>query len=1253
MNTTQNDSVPPAAEDNSTSTDSAPKLENLRPHYAKSQARTLDALYQALDDPENHNIALSGIYGSGKSSVIDGLLHNKKTATYKNAHYGDQTRIISLSTIKPPTQDEPSKTKNNDDENEDGSANESISQLIQHSIVKQLIYSNEPEQAPRSQFARLHQPDPKKVKIEAFISGIALTILLLLLLPIATFLKQFDTPEPAIIGIYAVLAIACAVGLSLLCNSFIQKSHISMSLNNIETSFGDSSIKLGENSTYFDKLLDEIVYSFETNKNLNIIVFEDLDRFNESDIFNSLRELNSILNNAPTVTGTDHHRSIRFIYALRDSLFESDNRQQAAEAKKTDNDPSYMTFQPGTSRTKFFDIIIPIYPIVSSTTSFQEFDRLLYPEDESDNASSDAEKIPDAERRTAKTTKTKVRNVLKTTSKYLSDMRLLKAITDEYRMYKLPDTEKNNDNDKRLAMAIYHAVYSEDFESIPTGHSKLDNVYLCSRKIITEQMRITRDQISQAQDLLNRINDRGNNDDQALDADITSFLSAFDSSVQNTTVDKVREAISTLRKKESKLWNADFEYLLTDGENDRAPLPKDIVQRYHLTDDNTGESKKTYSLGEMIDIIYQQKPTSNPKLAKDLMAAGDIDKSYVIYVNKNTGENKKEIYAGKDKDGKEIKGTPNLANLTLFFRHVIDPGIADPFFDFYKNQKDKDAEATIFQLNEWENFDFTKEYLVNLSLFHYLLQRGYLDKAHQDHVDEPDKAEQMIRTASKHYDEIGNIFLPEIFSKYSDRIEPIINTLVQSPHLFDIILTSSDLSKSSSAKKGPDDQALRKDNERKLKLISIALKSVPENEQYTQTLELARFIISQDINEKADGTSAKTSQNKAVLDQDSVIKFYQSQDYNVASADSQLLQSGLFPITHKNLMIAADKLSNSQQGRSDLSLNHFRRIRMQNGEGQTYSIYRTILRNPLKYISDGLSTFDENNPSTDSLSLVLTSNQGTDLKEENEDRTDDFLAIVFDIQSKQGDAQEKWNTTYLNLLRRHAPADRLLSLDSFIDKWLEKYKQRLKAEASETESGNSASQEADSDSESSSDTILDVSTATTLQPLMNGMIDGKVFWFTYSNVNIYCSRFLSVLLREALKENADKTNKETDKEIELKSSEKPYKENGKVVMGPFDEREFDKHHFLYPGKKFDHRTAVLADFVKPLSTMLEENLKNRKAGNNTPESAPIESDSDNDPNDVHAVKTQVDKMLYTLIDLDGAMLDKVTKKMKDLKQAKS
>lgn len=68
--------------------------------------------------------------------------------------------------------------------------------------------------------------------------------------------------------------------------------------------------------SYFDKYLNEVLYLFE-NADTNVIVFEDMDRFNTIKIFERLREINTLAN---IQLKNENKKILRFFYLLRDDL---------------------------------------------------------------------------------------------------------------------------------------------------------------------------------------------------------------------------------------------------------------------------------------------------------------------------------------------------------------------------------------------------------------------------------------------------------------------------------------------------------------------------------------------------------------------------------------------------------------------------------------------------------------------------------------------------------------------------------------------------------------------------------------------------------------------------------------------------------------------------------------------------------------------------------------------------------------------
>ena len=114
-----------------------------------------------------------------------------------------------------------------------------------------------------------------------------------------------------------------------------------------EANINDNNI----DESVLDRDIKELVYLLRSSDS-KIVVFEDLDRYDNASIYTKLRELNFLLNKYVKVND-EKETPIRFIYMLKDSLFYSKNR------------------------TKFFDFILPIVPVVDSKTSENELIELL------------------------------------------------------------------------------------------------------------------------------------------------------------------------------------------------------------------------------------------------------------------------------------------------------------------------------------------------------------------------------------------------------------------------------------------------------------------------------------------------------------------------------------------------------------------------------------------------------------------------------------------------------------------------------------------------------------------------------------------------------------------------------------------------------------------------------------------------------------------------------------------------------------
>jgi hypothetical protein len=106
------------------------ELKSLAPEYVEARhVSYVRRLEGAVDGhPENRNIALSGPYGTGKSSILDAFESGRKTSTLR----------LAISTLAPEA---------------DGTSS-TLTNRIQKEILKQLIYSATPRTLSHSRFSR-------------------------------------------------------------------------------------------------------------------------------------------------------------------------------------------------------------------------------------------------------------------------------------------------------------------------------------------------------------------------------------------------------------------------------------------------------------------------------------------------------------------------------------------------------------------------------------------------------------------------------------------------------------------------------------------------------------------------------------------------------------------------------------------------------------------------------------------------------------------------------------------------------------------------------------------------------------------------------------------------------------------------------------------------------------------------------------------------------------------------------------------
>ncbi len=410
----------------------------------------VETLDWALNDERIKNIAITGPYGAGKSSIIASYLK-------KRPYIKKRSLNISLANF--------SKKKNDIVENKTENETKKFDEKdIQRSILKQLFYKTKPSKIPLSRYRKLYKPNAVKIFML-----LVLTFLLVLMISyifnyssfnrniglIDTAYKRLVSEKiPSILIILIVTVIVfLVIGVIIKLISYLY-SRFSISKINLG-SFAEASQDIG--SSIFDKNMDEIMYFFE-NTGYRIVFFEDLDRWDNSSIFLHLRELNSTLNRDELI-----REPIIFIYAIGDDFFNNDEE-----------------------RTKFFDFIIPVIPVMTSTNAGEFLiNKLKSYKDISDKFLYDV-------------------------SPYISNIRILDNICNEFRIYEpiiIRHQKLQLSREKLLALIIFKNLFPKDFVDLEKEKGIVKDAFDKKDEYIEQICKSIQADISADREKINEIND--------------------------------------------------------------------------------------------------------------------------------------------------------------------------------------------------------------------------------------------------------------------------------------------------------------------------------------------------------------------------------------------------------------------------------------------------------------------------------------------------------------------------------------------------------------------------------------------------------------------------------------------------------------------------------------------------------------------------------------------------------------------------
>ncbi|QIW62503.1 YobI family P-loop NTPase [Mycoplasmopsis gallinacea] len=537
-----------------------------------SFSKCKNALDHALNNDDITNIGIIGHYGAGKSSFIN--------------TYIKENNIKNVITISLPHFSSNDKTNNADKEiNELNNENR-----LEKQIINQILSQVEPKRIFLSKYSfKINKP-----RIQIFFYTI-LTISFIFSL-ILWFYKDYwnnlfhwqDTNNLIIL-----CAISFLIPISFFIFIFFKKKILKIS----KLSFKGAEAKINDleknDETIFDKDIREIVYLIANSKS-DIVIIEDLDRNNNVDIFVKLRELNFLINKYKenvfgrkrnfNLFSPQNKNVVKFIYLAKGSMFSSEEN------------------------VKFFDFIIPIIPVADFMSSSDKLRTLI----------DDGVK----------------EKTIFYLSEYISDMRILNNILNEFYIYKdilainTNDTKINNNSsnnietDKLITIIILKNLMPQSFELFFKREGIIYEIWKDlshnNEKVIEKISSINEDE--KIKDFLRMIVEN-----KYFDESFEYYVSTFYKQTQNRNnelfikhvkenpdklfktdikFEKVEEVIWRLRNKHFKtisILNIDILESLGDDEQDKIEL---ILDNF----------KKEYK--DILERLYEEFRNNNKKVQK-------------------------------------------------------------------------------------------------------------------------------------------------------------------------------------------------------------------------------------------------------------------------------------------------------------------------------------------------------------------------------------------------------------------------------------------------------------------------------------------------------------------------------------------------------------------------------------------------------------------------------------------------------------
>ena len=397
-----------------------------------------EALDYAFQNADIKNIAITGIYGAGKSTVWQSYV---KKRNLKNIV------TITLGQYESPVEREFGiKIEGETEGDNDSKHNYELEQenRIERKLINQIISQISIRDTPLSKYKiKINKSKNDIYRETIYIVCFLLSILFWLAKGwiFGGLSEPFKLWFILLFSIFFLIFFTIPVFYFLF--RFVREHRFfihKIQLKGVETIINDGNF---DEESVLDKDIKEIIYLL-TSAEVETLVIEDLDRFNNITIFTKLRELNYMINKYLEVNHCG--RNVRFVYMLRDGIMESKDR------------------------VKFFDFVLPILPYIHSRNSESILLSGMEGYGFKDN-----------------------KHLIIKTSLYVGEMRILKNIVNEYRIYNdmLAMKKLQLSEGKLFALIVVKNLFPHDFDLLQVNQGGIFYAFNKGKETLKNKLKST------------------------------------------------------------------------------------------------------------------------------------------------------------------------------------------------------------------------------------------------------------------------------------------------------------------------------------------------------------------------------------------------------------------------------------------------------------------------------------------------------------------------------------------------------------------------------------------------------------------------------------------------------------------------------------------------------------------------------------------------------------------------------------------